>query len=425
MKSFINNIILALCILLFACKEDIIEKLDFPEYSLSEYIYELMVTEKWYYWIDSITPVKPERDEDPEIYMKKLLYDKYDEWSFIEDIQSYDSYFISGSYIGYGFMVIKHTDNTLRFAFVFKDSPFGDNNVKRGYKLISVDDDLAINLYNQNIFNTIIGQKNSHIFSVEDFDGKEYTFSANKEEIIQETVLAHQIFNINNKKVGYFIFNTFIQTAFEELEELFNEFNTEQVDELIVDLRYNGGGQLDVAVYLANLIAGLKANGEIFNTTQYNNYKSDLNESEYFSVEDNSLSLDRVFFITTPESASASELVINAVIPFMEVVLIGEPSNGKPVGMRPFRYKNMVVAPITFKSVNADNEGDYYNGFPVDALTHDGLDKDFCDPEEACLKQALNYIEYGTFITNETKKSAALIEKRSPLKGFSKIVGAY
>ena len=427
MRISIIKYIIPLILILFSCEEDVIEKLDNPDYSLSEYLYELMIEEKWYYWVDEITPVRPNINENPNDYMERLRYKVYDKWSYVQNIETYDAYFSSGTYTGYGFLLLEHTDGTMRFGLVFKNSPMGDQNVKRGYKLLSIDEKSASDLYKTGQYSEYLSEKNSHTFTIEDFDGNINSFTLTKREINQETILASAVYSINDKKVGYFVFNSFIQPAYNELNSLFESFKNEGIDELIIDLRYNGGGRVNIAVFLGNLIAGLKANGQVFSTLEFNQYKSENNESDYFSIAANSIDIDRVFFITTSGSASASELVINSVLPFLDVKIIGEPSHGKPVGMRTFRYKDMVAAPITFKTVNANGEGEYFNGFPVDAITYDGLDKDFGDQEEACLKQALHYIETGTFLPDDDidNKKSALLKKEFPLQGFNWIVGAY
>lgn len=174
---------------------------------------------------------------------------------------------------------------------------------------------------------------------------------------------------------------------------------------------------------MANLLVGNSAENELFNTSQYNRYKSENNENTYIEKESNSLNLKRVFFITSDGSASASELLINGIKPYIEVILIGKNTHGKPVGMRTFRYKDMVAAFITFKGINANNEGDYYNGIPIDAATRDGLEKEFGDPEEDCLKQAYYYIENNAFMPTLKSATKSSTHKKFEKTGFDRIVG--
>jgi hypothetical protein len=114
-----------------------------------------------------------------------------------------------------------------------------------------------------------------------------------------------------------------------------------------------------------------------------------------------------VFFITTSSSASASELLINNLKPYMDVKIIGKPTHGKPVGMYGFNVMDYVLAPIAFKTVNAQNIGDYYNGLAVDANINDGLDRNWGDPQELCLASAFKYIQQGVFARIATPNASA------------------
>jgi hypothetical protein len=107
----------------------------------------------------------------------------------------------------------------------------------------------------------------------------------------------------------------------------------------------------------------------------------------------NNLGIKRVFFITSPETASASEALINSLEAIMEVKLIGSKTHGKPFGFFAIPIGDNYIFPIAFKNVNADGYGDYYDGLPVDIKVEDDLTHDFGDAEESCLKTVLHFIK--------------------------------
>jgi hypothetical protein len=147
----------------------------------------------------------------------------------------------------------------------------------------------------------------------------------------------------------------------------------------------------------------------IFNPTLQNNQhqliRNKLGYGNIFSSAANTvkfakagnLNLSRVFFIVTDNTASASELLINNLKPYMDVKLIGDTTYGKPVGFFPIPIYNYDIYPISFKTVNSAGNADYYSGFAPDKVTFDGVDKDWGDITEPSLAAALQYISTGSF----------------------------
>jgi C-terminal processing protease CtpA/Prc len=195
--------------------------------------------------------------------------------------------------------------------------------------------------------------------------------------------------------VGYFLFRNFVEPAVAELDAEFAAFKLAGVRELVVDLRYNSGGLLSVAQVLSNLIGGEVTQGQIQYTLEYNPDNSFRNQRVTFLDRVQSLDLTRVFFIVTGSSASASELVINALRPYLDVVLIGETTFGKPVGQLGYTFCQKTLRPVSFSLVNADGVGDYFDGIAPTCAAGDDLDRPFGDPGEASLSEALSYLETG------------------------------
>jgi hypothetical protein len=156
-----------------------------------------------------------------------------------------------------------------------------------------------------------------------------------------------------------------------------------------------------VAEQICNYIIQASNSGKLMYTNKLNNLKTSSNTSRNFSKIDN-LSLSRIIFITSRGSASASELIINNLDPYMDVVLIGDNTFGKPVGSFPLsRYNrvletnNVELVPITFATANAQGKAEYFDGFPADFAVGDTPQFPWGDPKDARLAAALQYIQSG------------------------------
>ena len=180
------------------------------------------------------------------------------------------------------------------------------------------------------------------------------------------------------------MYNQFISNYDQYLESIFSEYKSNSVDEIILDLRYNPGGSINSAILLASLITGQFKN-EIFNTEQWNseiqNYWNN-NDPEYlinrFLSLENSLNLNRVFILTTRSSASASELIINCLDPYIDVVQIGTNTYGKYQASvtlydsENFSSQNVnpshnyALQPLVLKTLNVLGVTDYFNGISPD-----------------------------------------------------------
>ncbi len=176
------------------------------------------------------------------------------------------------------------------------------------------------------------------------------TISLTKEELQENPVAVTKVFNEGTKKIGYLLYNQFAKNYDSQLNTAFSNFKSEGINELIIDLRYNGGGSVNTATYLGSMVTG-QFNGALYSQEIWNDkIKSDLPPERFLNnftnqirntdsqgnviIEEtiNSLGLDNVYFITTYSSASASELVINALSSYVDVRLIGKTTRGKQVG---------------------------------------------------------------------------------------------
>ena len=212
--------------------------------------------------------------------------------------------------------------------------------------------------------------------------GKTYTLR--QEQTPENPVLIHKVFNKGVKKIAYLMYNAFTADFDEALNDAFADFKAQGATDLILDLRYNGGGSVDSATYLASMITG-QFNGQVFAVEKWNSKLQPFrgNEREYFTsnmvkgsrqVAINSLRLNKVYVITSDGTASASELVINGLKAYIDVVQIGETTMGKNQGSvtvydftdKQRKVKNpkhkWAMQPLVMKIENAKGVGDYVNG---------------------------------------------------------------
>lgn len=208
------------------------------------------------------------------------------------------------------------------------------------------------------------------------------------------------ILNDGGRRVGYLNLRTFIVAdAAAQLRQAYGQFAAQGVTELVIDLRYNGGGLVSVAETMGDLM-GQGRTGQVFSRTVLRPSQSARNTTRTFGSEPNAIAPTRIAFITTNASASASELVINAMLPYIgnDIALIGADTSGKPVGQFGFDLAecDLRVRAVTFQTVNAAGNGDYFFGLgPFVTNTcraGDDITRPFGDPQEASTAVALDFL---------------------------------
>ncbi len=202
------------------------------------------------------------------------------------------------------------------------------------------------------------------------------------------------------RRVGYLNLRTFIiADAADQLRAAFALFGAQGVTELIVDLRYNGGGLVEVADTMGDLM-GRGRVGQVWSRTLLRPSKAAENQTRLFRTEAEAIAPTRVAFIITGASASASELVTNSMIPYLgtDMALVGENTFGKPVGQFGFDLAacDLRVRAVTFQTVNANNQGEYYTGLasvvPNTCRAGDDITRPLGDPREASIATALDFL---------------------------------
>lgn len=209
-----------------------------------------------------------------------------------------------------------------------------------------------------------------------------------------------KILNDGGKLVGYINLRTFIGAPAEaDLRTAFASFRAQGVTEVIVDLRYNGGGLVSTAELFGDLLAANRV-GQVFSQTNFRDSKASNNSTKNFAAQPQAIAATKIAFIGYSGTASASELLANAFIPYLgnNTALIGANTFGKPVGQiaidRASCDDRMRV--LAFRTANAAGQGDYYTGlasvFPRTCAAPDDISRQLGDPAESAIKAALDFL---------------------------------
>jgi carboxyl-terminal processing protease len=398
----------------------------------SVYIY----SKELYLWTDRMPDIfdfKPKNYSTAEDVISvvktysPVLNGKYvDRFSFVQRKSEWDNV-SAGNRVDYGCGYRFISENDLRISFVYANSAAGKQGIQRGWRLLKVNDIVPDNS------TTTVSQLNTALFNSTNItilfrknDGSEVTITLTPQTYTANFILDKRVIDNNGKKVAYLMFNSFLggnggKDTEAELTQAFDFFASQGATELVVDLRYNGGGYVFLAKYLCNLIAPASAKGKVMFTERWNSRYSEFDETSYFDNSSGKLNLSRVVFITTSSTASASELTINSLRPYLDVKIIGSATAGKPVGFpvlpiimdRTNANANYVVAPVAFQSFNANNFGDYFEGLTPDKLQIDDVSRNFGDVNEACLKDALNFLTTGVLQRNIENTQELFVTKEA------------
>ncbi len=207
-----------------------------------------------------------------------------------------------------------------------------------------------------------------------------------------------QLLNDGDRRVGYLNMRTFIDTSDGQLRSAFATFRAQGITDFIIDFRYNGGGLVDIAQLMGDLLGEDRASGDVFSLIAYRPSKAQFDETRRFQRQPQSVAPVRIAFITTSASASASEMVINGMQPWLrdQLILVGSNSFGKPVGQiaRDRSACDDRLRVVAFATRNADRQGEYFNGLATTVArscsAQDEIARPMGDPQEASTRAALD-----------------------------------
>lgn len=359
----------------------------------------LDVMRDWYLW-NNLLPADVNINDfvSAESLLAFLAsFQPIDGFSRISDAAQEQAFFNEGEFEGYGFSSRFTDSNVLRIVRVFEGSPAWDIGIRRGQQIVQLNGRSIANIEANEGVGALFDLPSLE-FTMRNLDGSEFTATASQAIVTIDPIPQYRIIDAGDgRRVGYIEFYTFIRTANAQLDEAFNEFRLAGVNDVILDLRYNGGGLVSVAEQLGDLLGG-DQDSLVFSETRFNEDRAPSNNStEFFERRGASISLSKLAVIASRGTASASELVTNSMEPYVVggVGIIGDNTFGKPVGQSGFTFCEKILRPTTFQTVNAAGFGDYFDGIPVDCSVPDDLDFQVGASDDPNVVAALEYLQSG------------------------------
>ncbi|GAA4313879.1 hypothetical protein GCM10023149_09810 [Mucilaginibacter gynuensis] len=316
--------------------------------------------------------------------------------------------------------------------YVYDNSPAASAGFKRGYEILLVNKKEINSFTNKALVNAFYNSSDITL-KLSKPDGSIITPTISRGTYTINPVITHKTITAGSHKIGYMVFNSFTdleKNAKPKIAAAFADFAKDGVTDLVIDLRYNGGGYISTSEYLANLIVPAAKNNTTMYTYYFNQNLQDgkfplINKNVFnnqltagdFKPENNIVKfakegtevIQKVVFLVTGNTASASELLVNNLLPHMDVKIVGETTYGKPVGFFAIDINKYELYIPEFETKNSLSKGGYYPGMTPGTTDYPGksvdddLTKEFGDPSEALLANAISYISDNKFLATTSK----------------------
>lgn len=416
MKNFLKLQYIAIAVFLISCTNNNDESAPvFPEGS-TEFV-NLWVQDsmkRYYYWADEM-PAKPDYQLPVKDFFKRLLSPK-DRFSFMVNTEDSSSYprSIRNMY-GFDYTIVQLANNEVVTVvkLVLQNSPAFNAGLERGMIITKVNgkvmtaanaEAMASSIKDQTVVELTVGKWQNGSVTDEKNITVYYGFS------FEQPVLS-KVFEKNGKKVGYMYIYDFPDGMTQTLYQKFGELKAAGVKELILDLRYNYGGSVSSAAALCSLIPSGLSSGSPFIIFKGNKNGGEVKRTfaqqiaydpkalDFTTLRANALGLQKVFILTSNSTASAAEIVVNNLKPYMQVIQIGDTTLGKDMAgfvvedKRKPRKISWQIHPVIYKVFNASGAGEYSSGISPQSNVNEfaGLPLlPLGDPNETLISSALN-----------------------------------
>jgi carboxyl-terminal processing protease len=334
-------------------------------------------------------------------------------FTYRTSIAEEDAYYDAGSSAGYGFRLGLTSDDRLFVAEAFEGAPALAAGIDRGTEIVAIGTSTGtlrtvaslMNSGGTDALDEALGGSTAgtrRVMQIRDASGTRNVTVAMADFALQPVSDRYgaKILDDGGRRVGYLNLRTFINTADPQLRQAFASFRAQGITDLVVDLRYNGGGLISIAELMGDLMGANRQASEVFTKVTFRPSKAENNETSTFKPQPESVAPTRVAFIGTGGTASASEMVINGFVPYLgtNMALVGTNTYGKPVGQIAVDKSacDDRLRVIALAVQNAAGNADYYNGLantvPATCQAYDDIGYPLGDPREASLRQALDYL---------------------------------
>ncbi len=329
--------------------------------------------------------------------------DEYDRgFTYITTPAAEEAFIDQGLFVGFGIGLATPSEDELFIREVFAGSPAEAEGLERGDEIIEIDGQTIAEINDGEGLGVALGPSEVGVtitFLIRPKGGgADETVTMSKEEMPLDLVPIWDIYDVGGEDVGYLLFHVFIPPAVPDLIEALEAFQTAGITKIVIDLRYNGGGLLWLAANMNDVLGGIGNVNEVQYRQRYNAANSFRSLNEVFFNDPLALNVDRIAFITSEDTASASELMINALAPYREVHVVGSRTFGKPVGQEARDYcdGDYRLRLVSFDLVNVDYEGEYFGGIAPTCPAEDDLGHALGDVNEDSLSKALTVAATGS-----------------------------
>jgi hypothetical protein len=364
---------------------------------------------QWYLWAASSPSPDPAPFASVDDYLQALLYTgdaqvPADRFSYSQSTESFERFFGAGRTLGYGLFVAGievegRPDLPLRIRHLEPRSDAAAQGLRRGEQIVTVNGRPASELIAANDFEIlvpqVVGERLALVVRGPGGD-RSVTLTAGIYDLTPVPTEA-LVATAGGRRVGYVMVKDMVSQADGPLASAFARFRADGVSEVVVDLRYNGGGQVSVGRNLASYVNAGRTAGRTYVDLLYNAQRAPDHDQRFrFADPAAALALSRVYVLSGPRTCSASEQVVNGLRPFVDVVLVGDTTCGKPVGFLPRADGcGTTYSVVNFESRNAVGDGRYYDGLAPTCGAADDLDRPLGDPAEGLLAAALSHVDRG------------------------------
>ncbi len=340
-----------------------------------------------------------------------------DLFSSVGSLEADQQFFGEGKYEGFGFSW-REESGQMRMTGVFEGSPADSAGIARGQTVVSLNGRTYSAIQSAEGINQFFDNNATVTF---DMDTLAAPVDVTKDIVTITPVPQWRTIDVGTGvPVGYMDFRSFISTAEPVFATVFNEFSNAGVTDVIIDMRYNGGGLVRTAELLGDYLGSVANPGAVFSRTEFNADRAAANNTAAFFANPgitDGVNISRFIVIASNRTASASELVTNSLNPYADVWIVGDNTFGKPVGQIGIDFCEKILRPTSFRTVNADGVGDYFGGLPVDCPATDDLDIPVGAPNDPNIVAATSIATTGACPAVAVgAQSAQTAERRSVIR---------